>query len=218
MPWAVAAFALMPFGLETLALSPMVWGVDAIIPVASGGRLAGRRHPAARDADCRPRCGDAGAACALSVAGERALCGLSRHRRMLGQRVVGCACRRVFDYDGPPGGGARGHWHAALSSRRLGRFDADVWLRQAGQEEPPLVWPAAGTGGDGALACDGEGCIYRMRGHTVALVHDESALAEDCRAADVVVAAVPVRRGCPSAVVTHLDRFDLWLDGPHALW
>ncbi len=107
----------------------------------------------------------------------------------------------------------------AVSSRQVGRFDAEVWLRRAGQEEAPAAWPANGAAGPdgGNLACDALGCIYRARGHTVALVRDEGALAEDCRIADVVVAVVPVRRPCPSAAVV-IDRFDLWRDGAHALW
>ena len=56
-----------------------------------------------------------------------------------------------------------------------------------------------------------------MRGHVAALVHDASALAEDCRHADVVVATVPVRRRCQSAEIV-IDRFALWRDGGHALW
>ena len=34
MPWAVIAFALMTVGLESLALQPMGWGIDAIVAVA----------------------------------------------------------------------------------------------------------------------------------------------------------------------------------------
>ena len=34
MPWAVISFLLMPFGLELLALTPMLWGVQAVIDTA----------------------------------------------------------------------------------------------------------------------------------------------------------------------------------------
>jgi competence protein ComEC len=34
MPWAVVAFALMPFGLESLALAPMGWGVGVMTAAA----------------------------------------------------------------------------------------------------------------------------------------------------------------------------------------
>jgi hypothetical protein len=34
MPWGVAALVLMTFGLESWALAPMGWGIDAVIAVA----------------------------------------------------------------------------------------------------------------------------------------------------------------------------------------
>jgi len=34
MPWAVIAMALMPFGLESLALAPMAWGIDGVLGIA----------------------------------------------------------------------------------------------------------------------------------------------------------------------------------------
>jgi len=34
MPWAVAAFLLMPLGLESLALTPMGWGIDGVNAIA----------------------------------------------------------------------------------------------------------------------------------------------------------------------------------------
>jgi competence protein ComEC len=51
----------------------------------------------------------------------------------------------------------------------------------------------------------------------VALVRDSRALADDCRVADVVMSAVPVRRPCLSAQVV-VDRIDLWRGGAHALY
>jgi competence protein ComEC len=51
----------------------------------------------------------------------------------------------------------------------------------------------------------------------VALVRDPAALGEDCGAASVVVAVVPVRRKCASARAI-IDKFSLWRDGGHAVW
>ena len=100
----------------------------------------------------------------------------------------------------------------ALSSRSAARYTAGIWLRRDGQDET-APWP-----GDAPwLGCDRTGCIYRAAGHTVALVQDGRALAEDCRLADIVVSAVPVRRDCPSATLV-VDRFDLWREGAHALY
>jgi competence protein ComEC len=53
-------------------------------------------------------------------------------------------------------------------------------------------------------------------GRTVALSLRIGALSEDCARADVLIAALPVRRGCddPELVV---DRFDVFRDGATAL-
>ena len=61
------------------------------------------------------------------------------------------------------------------------------------------------------------GCVYRTKGHVVAIARDARALAEDCGSAEVVVSLVPMRAACPSAHTT-IDRFDLWREGAHALW
>ena len=103
-----------------------------------------------------------------------------------------------------------------LSSGRAKRFDAEVWLKRAGQEEP-LVWDMAAAEPGHGLACDALGCLFRRNGHLVALVRNGMALAEDCRNADLVVSPEPVRGGCPSARRV-IDRLDLWRDGGHAVW
>jgi competence protein ComEC len=97
-----------------------------------------------------------------------------------------------------------------LSSSKRARTTGEIWLRRVGQAE------AATWAGANSLSCDSLGCIYRGAGHTVALVRDPRALAEDCASSDVVIAMVPVRRACPSARVV-IDRFDLWCRGSHAL-
>ena len=104
----------------------------------------------------------------------------------------------------------------AVSSRKAARFNREVWLRRAGQEEAPPLWPADGEGGE-RMACDSLGCIYRAKGHVVGLVRRAEALIEDCWSADVVVSVVPVRAPCPSASIV-IDRFDLWREGGHAVW
>ncbi|MDX9861041.1 MAG: ComEC/Rec2 family competence protein [Rhodospirillales bacterium] len=218
MPWAVVAFALMPFGLEALALAPMGWGVEGIIIVA---REVAAWPGAVTLLPAMPTAG----LLAVAIGGLWLALwrGRWRYWGVVGV-VVGLASgawvsppdvlvdgsgrlMAVRDADGA----------LAVSSRRLSRFDAEIWLRRGGQEETPDLWPAAGVAGDGTLACDALGCIYRAAGHVIALVRDEGALAEDCRLADVVVASVPVRRPCPSAAVV-IDRFDLWRNGAHALW
>src|SRR5690606_22110731 len=112
----------------------------------------------------------------------------------------------------------------AVSTGRGTRFEREVWLRRAGQEEEAPLWAAAGpatpdvgAGLGRSLSCDIQGCLYRVGGSTVALVTDPAAVAEECWSADVLVSTVPVRGRCPSPKVV-IDRFDLWRDGAHALW
>jgi competence protein ComEC len=91
-----------------------------------------------------------------------------------------------------------------------------VWLQRDGQARGER-FPAAGYSADHRLACDSTGCIYRAAGQVVALIHAGDALSEDCRGADIVISAVPVRGQCPHPH-TVIDRFDLWRDGAHAVY
>ena len=97
----------------------------------------------------------------------------------------------------------------ALSRPRAASFVGGTWLRRAGLEAEP--WPVEGE----RLACDSMGCIYRARGHVVALAWAEGALAEGCWIAGLVVSVVPVLRHCASSTV--IDRFDLKREGAHAI-
>jgi competence protein ComEC len=105
-----------------------------------------------------------------------------------------------------------------LSSSRAGGLKRETWLRRAGQSgEAAPTWPSAGLSDDGRLRCDAAGCVYTVPGHIVALARTESALAEDCLRASVLIAAVPVRGACPSPRLV-IDRFAVWRDGSHAVW
>ncbi|MCG8510166.1 MAG: ComEC family competence protein [Rhodospirillales bacterium] len=218
MPWAVVAFLLMPFGLEALALIPMGWGISAVIAIAE----TTASWPGA--VTLQP---------AMPVTGLIAIVlgGLWLFLWRLPWRLAGLLPIALgfatlatveppdilVDDRGELLAVRLADGRMAFSGLRRGRFDREVWLRRAGQEEKPLLWPEEGESAGGRLACDGLGCIYRTDGPTVALVRGEGALLEDCHAADAVIAAVPVRRPCPSAGLV-IDRFDLWRHGAHALW
>lgn len=218
MPWAVLAFLLTPFGLEGLALTPMGWGIDLVIAIAE----TVSSWPGA--VTLLPAMPLWGLVCAVS--GGLWLLLWRRNWRYIGLLPLagGMAALALVT---PPDilVDDRGELLAvrmadgdlAVSTLRSGRFDREIWLRRAGQGGRPAKWPGEGESADGRLACDRLGCIYRADGRTVALVRATGALAEDCRVADVVVAAVPVRKPCPSADVV-IDRFDVWRNGAHALW
>ncbi len=217
MPAAVIAFFLMPLGLDYLALVPMGWGVEGVLSVArtvAGWPGSVILVPAA------PAFG-----VILVAAGGLWLCLWRLRWRFLGLAVIALGLGvfslgqkpdilvdgegRLFAVKG--GGGAY-----ILSSKRRARFSGESWLRRVGQSlEAAPAWPKGA--GEGPLACDNLGCIYRRGDYRVALITDPLALIEDCRRADLVISAVPVRGPCPSAQRV-IDRFDLWREGAHAIW
>jgi competence protein ComEC len=76
------------------------------------------------------------------------------------------------------------------------------------------VWQEAA---DDRLRCDSLGCVYRLRDKVFALTRQPEAFADDCRNADVVATALPVRIDCPSATL-FIDGRALKRLGTHALW
>lgn len=217
MPWAVVAFLLFPFGFERFALVPMGWGCTAVIWIARevagwGGAVA--LFPA------MPMWG-----LVLATLGGLWLCLWQTRWRLLGLPVAVIGMLSIA-VERPPDvlisadarllavRGADGLLE--VSARRSAKLTRETWLRRSGQEDADS-WPSAGSSADGRLTCDPLGCIYKSGGQVVALVRDEAALPEDCRHASVVVAAVPVRRTCPSASLV-IDRFSVWRDGGHAVW
>lgn len=218
MPWGLVALALMaPLGFERLALAPMDAGIALMLRVAetvSGWSGAVTLVPA------MPAAG-----LALAVFGGLWLCLWRGRWRRFGLLGV-VAALVTIPLARPPDilvtgdarllavRGADGRY--MLSTRRAERFAAEGWLRRAGQDKAN-PWPRKGQSRDGRLRCDAAGCIYRARGHVVALIRDERALAEDCAMAEVVVSVEPVRLPCPAARVV-VDRIDLWREGGYAIW
>jgi competence protein ComEC len=217
MPWAVAAFLLMPFGLEGLALTPMSWGVEGIIEIAE--RVAGWPG-AVLLVPVMPLAGLA----AITLGGLW-LCLWAGRWRLLGLVAIAAGIATIAFVRSPD---ILVHEEARLvavkdssgalllSSSRAARTDGETWLRRAGQEQGGL-WPQEGYSPDGQLSCDSIGCLYRRAGHVVAIAWEPEALVEDCREADIVISAEPVRGACPSAQAV-IDRFDLWREGSHAIW
>ena len=210
MPWAVVAFGLMPLGLESLALAPMGWGVGVMTWAAE---TVSAWPGAVTLLPAMPMWGLA----AIAVGGLW-LCLWRRRWRFWGLVGVAAGLASVALVR-PPDIliDDRGKLLAvrtltgglALSRPRAASFVGGTWLRRAGLEAEP--WPVEGE----RLACDSMGCIYRARGHVVALAWAEGALAEGCWIAGLVVSVVPVLRHCASSTV--IDRFDLKREGAHAI-
>ena len=219
MPLAMLSFALMPLGLESLLLVPQGWGISIIIWIAKTvGELSG-------------------SVVTVPAAGTWVLAAVT-----LGGLWI-CLWRGRWRLAGavPLAIGLLGFWTAVppdvlidssgrlfavramdgtyrLSTRRAAKFSGEIWLRRVGADPQDLqTWPTQASDPDTFLNCDDLGCIYRTRGKKVALVKAPLALIDDCRRADIVISAVPVRTGCPSAELV-VDRFDLKRHGAHAVW
>ncbi len=217
MPWALAAFVLMPFGAEGLALTPMGWGIEVMLAVA---RRVAAWPGAVSLVPVMPL------AALVSIAlGGLWLCLWRRAWRLLGLLPIlagAMAAALTVPPDVLASGDAKlmavrdGANGLYLSSAKLRRFDAGIWRRRLGLEDSE-PWPHLGDAAEGRLTCDPLGCIYRTRGQVVALSGDGRGLADDCAVASLVISREPVRGRCkgPDLVI---DRFDLWREGGHAIW
>jgi len=217
MPWAVIAFALLPFGLEGLALVPMGAGVEVVIALA---REVASWPGAVTLLPAMPTW-----ALVTITLGGLWLCLWRKGWRWFGLSPVAVGLASLLWVQSPDilidGKGrllalknVRGQ--LSLSSLKSAKFTRNVWLRRAAQDQA-LAWQETETGNSGPLKCDSLGCIYHIKGQNVALVKKVGALVEDCRSADLLIASVPVRTPCthPRMVI---DRFDLWAEGTHAFW
>ncbi len=217
MPWSLIAYALMPFGLEAPALIAMNWGDRAVIWTAEFfGRLPG----ASLTMPAMPVEGFA-----ALVLGGIWLCVWTRRWRWLGLLPVlaGLASPALVTRpdvlvagDGSVTAVRMPDGRLSASGKSGGRV-TETWRERDGERSAADPWPAAGEWSEGerSLSCDALGCLYRVKGRTVALPRLPDALDEDCGAVDAVVTAAAAR-GCRAGVV--IDRWALRHEGAHALW
>jgi|SRR5580658_934141 competence protein ComEC len=218
MPWAVAACLLLPLGWERLALVPMGWGLDLIEQVA---HWTAGLPDAVLDLPVMPFWG----LIAAALGGVWLVIWRTRWRYW---GLVPVALAAVSPFPAAPPdilAAADGHLLAIradnggylLSSEKSDKIAAEAWLRAAGGV-PAGPLPEPGVAAEnGALRCDPVGCLWRRAGHLVALVRDASALPEDCRRAEVIVALVPARHACRTTALV-VDRVDLRRRGATAIW
>jgi competence protein ComEC len=91
-------------------------------------------------------------------------------------------------------------------------YSTENWLLADGDDRDVTAAASANV-----FRCDNAGCIGKVKGKTVALVRHPSALEEDCRLADIVVAPFSVTKSCRAARVV-VDRKMLKEHGAYALY
>ena len=192
----------MPFGLDHLALIPMGLGCQRGDRRGRNGFVLARgREPG------RGLAGPAGLG--LVAAGGLWLCIWRRPWRLVGLVAVAAGMFSLAIVRPPDvlvSGDAKLLGVRSSRGRALGLVGAqgalhrrDLGAPRRGRGTPGLVDARGPEAADlpqaeGQLRCDGLGCLFRARGHLVALVNDSRALAEDCAAATVVIALEPVDR------------------------
>ena len=214
MPAALLAFLMMPLGLEALPLWLMGQGIELVVATAEG--VSGLPS-AALTVPAMPLWG-----LVACVAGGPWLSIWLGPWRFLGAIPLaagGLSIALLSKPDVLVSGDARliavhlesgAFWR---SSRRVNRFDAEIWARRAGLNFDELETPDA----EELPRCDSQGCIFTNAGQKVALAATAGAVAEDCALVDMMISRVPIRRDCTQPLVI-IDRFDLWREGAHAIW
>ncbi len=210
MPFALAAYVLMPLGLEQLALTPMGWAIDAILWIA-------RTVANWPGAVALVPAFSVYALAAMSLGGLW-LC-LWRGRWRYGG-LAAIALGIVLAGQGDPPDILIDHRGKAMAARlgdgsvlvatpyRRDGITVSTWLRRWGRAEP--------VRDESVMRCDRLGCALVQDGWAIGFARKRGALEDDCRVADLVLAAVPVRFHCPSAKLV-IDRFDLWRRGAIAV-
>ena len=215
MPMALLAMALMPFGLETLPLTVMGWGLDWVDLVAGQTAAWSAGHGVVAAMPLLSLALTAGGFLWLALWRERwRLAGLvpmalavlvamttSRPDVLIDDRGITVAVR-----------GADGHF--AIINGKGESFAVGNWLRSDGDGREADVPELTAT-----VACDPLGCVVPLgsNGAKVAVASAGGALEEDCRLAVVVVSRVTVPSGCRDEAFV-IDRQDMVRHGAHALY
>lgn len=214
MPMALLALLAMPLGLEAVPLGLMAAGIDAL--VAAAEMVSGWRgavvHVAAMPLIslvlmslgglwlCLWRRPWRAAGLVLAGAGLAAATSAPRPDILIARDGALLAVRQA---DGVL---------AATANVKRASYSLEKWLLADGDGRPGDVFDRAN-----AFRCDRLACLARIRGQTVAFVRHPAALREECAAADIVVAQIPLTRPCAKARV-RVDRIDLWAEGAHAIY
>jgi len=215
MPSALLAFLLMPFGLDGWGWQLMGWGIVAVNRIAvavsslPGATLSLPSMPIS-------------ALIVFTLGGFWLLLWKQRWR-LWGLPVMGLGILLsvlhsppdlMVDASGKLAAIRTQDGTLAINQKRGGRSLRASWIKQAGQGVDADLWEDLP---DSPASCDDVGCVLALKGHQVSLARRPEALADDCRAADLVFVASAVRLYCPSARRL-VDLLDLRSQGTHQVW
>lgn len=217
MPWGLAIYLLMPFGLEGWAVIAMGWGAEAILWTAHW--VAGMPG-AAILLPVLPAVG-----LVVFTLSALWLCLWQGRIRLLG--VAGMVAGLLFlpltprpdiriTGDGKVVGVRLADGGLAVSTRRAGRFNSDEWAQRDGLAETPRTWPKPGTK-DGRLTCaTPDACLYTLNGKRVAIALSPGAVETLCRSGADTLLTRGLVSDCAVPLVIGADALTAW--GGHALY
>lgn len=218
MPAAIVALLLMPFGADAPAWRAAAFGVELILRM---GEWTMSLPGAVTVFPSWPP-----SALAAMTIGGLWLCLMSKPWRLAGVIALPIALALVaaaphpeiyFSEEGENAGlvVVDGGRSLAVADRRKGKFDARVWMEEAGIDVEKAK-PAALAD---VAACDRLGCVATVEAARVAVSTDRAGLDDDCARAELVLALYPVSRGERRDCVARLiDRRDAWEEGAHAVY
>ncbi|MEM9472013.1 MAG: ComEC/Rec2 family competence protein [Pseudomonadota bacterium] len=216
MPAAVASVSMMPLGLEHWPLQLMAWGLEAVQAIAvmvsgwpGAAKVAGAMVPQLAFLSGVALCFLAlwrgslrWAGGGLAVAAGFAAIALGPRPDILIERTAATMAVRMQ------------HGELVPVYARRGRFAVDRWLLADG-DSADLAQAAKRAG----WTCSDDMCRGQVKGRSILWLGRKATPPPDCRAMDIVVSANPLRRKCgyPSPQQLHIDRFDVWRNGAHAV-
>lgn len=212
MPMALASLLALPLGLEAGPLWLMGLGIDAMVWCA---RLVAALPGAVASVPAMPPL-----AFDLMVAGGIWLALWVTPWRRLGlvAIVAGAALAPfgprpdiIVGSDGRLAAVRGADGRLSALPVKGNSFELARWLESDGDARPAKE-AAAGAG----FRCDGSGCTARVKGLTLAISQSRDALADDCRQADIVVAAMFPAPACPHPRL-FLDAWMLRDGGVHTI-
>ncbi|MEM8743677.1 MAG: ComEC/Rec2 family competence protein, partial [Pseudomonadota bacterium] len=213
MPAALLVLVLMPFGLETVPLHVMSWGIDHVISVAAaishwdGATIEVATMPIVTLLAivagglwlCLWRGTWRLAGLAIAAIGLLTLGNLQKPDLLIDRDAKIVAVRTYADT-------------LAFSGGTKKSYSLEQWLKADGDPRAPGdVLKKRG------FRCDELACVASVKNKKVAFVRHPAALAEECARADIVISQLPIDRSCRKARAT-VDVIDVLERGAHALY
>ncbi|MCE3231810.1 MAG: ComEC family competence protein [Rickettsiaceae bacterium] len=215
MPAGVITLLLMPFGLESVGLVPMCWGIELVSGAAK--YITSLPQPVSS----LPQLPDA--SLILMAIGGLWFCLWLTKLRYLGAIPVllGVALAQythvpdiIIDESGKLFA-VKIDERFVFSNKNQEKYSRETWQKKFGSSETEIIEDEK-SGKDTAINCDAIGCIYKKDKFTTVFAKQPLALEEDCVGADVIINFTHTKATCPNARIISL--YNLKEGGTHTIF